>query len=206
MGLVVVGLLVIGNVNAKGADTKTSTPDAAAIVKKLADAGSNANKVWATLSDKEQKAVMDYSKVATITTETTVTGGDSRSLSSSSVQALAACTVGSKTTTQSLCAKNLAGIKMWCYFQKINWGYNTCPGYITRKSLTYWGETYWPFWSYTNIGKSESGGVGKWYYRAWTQAEFKMCITTYGCITYAYPWIDQTVYGDGTAIYNWGPK
>lgn len=201
IGLVVVGLLVIGNVNANS-DTKTNTPDAEAIVKKLTNAGSNADKFWEKLSEEEQKAVNEYLEVAIVTSETIVTSDDKSRTSSrdKSPGLMAVLPSGCKTTTTSFCGKSVWNVKLWCYFQKINWCYDGLK--VTSKSRTRWGEVYYPFWSYSNVGNSESGGVGSWSYRAWTQGEFKYCVSTYGCIQYAYPWIDQTVYGNGNYIYS----
>jgi len=96
-------------------------------------------------------------------------------------------------------AKNLIGSTLWAYFQKINWCSN--GSYITSHSRTRWGETYWPGWSWEgNIGSTTGGGNGSTYYRSWTQGHF--CLISYfSCVQNAYPWIDMTVYRNGT--YSW---
>jgi len=91
---------------------------------------------------------------------------------------------------------NIFGMKLWSYFQKIDWCYNGST--ITSKTRTRWGETHFPGWSWKgHIGNSTSGGVGSTYFRAWTQGHF--CLVEYfSCVQNAYPWIDMTVRGNGT--------
>lgn len=98
--------------------------------------------------------------------------------------------------------KNLLGMKLWSYFQKIDWCYNGST--ITSRTRTRWGETHFPGWSWKgHIGSSTSGGVGSTFYRAWTQGHF--CLVEYfSCVQNAYPWIDMTVRGNGTWSYTAG--
>lgn len=104
---------------------------------------------------------------------------------------------GSSSITQYVYGKNALGQRLWGYFQKIVWSYDGLK--ITSVTRTRWGEVYALFWSFDgHIGNSEQGGVGQWSYRAWTQGAFKLCLGgNIGCIQYKYPWIDQTVYGNG---------
>jgi hypothetical protein len=95
--------------------------------------------------------------------------------------------------------KNLFGSTLWKYFQRIEWCSN--GSYITSKTRIRWGETYFPGWSFKgHIGSTTGGGVGYTYYRARTQGHF--CLISYfSCVQDAYPWIDMTVYRNGT--YSW---
>lgn len=96
--------------------------------------------------------------------------------------------------------KNALGQFLWKYFQKIEWCYN--GSYITAKTRLRWGEVYFPGWEFKgHIGNYESGGVGYWSYRAWTQGKFSLCPLSLGCIQHVYPWIDMTVYANGN--YTW---
>lgn len=100
-------------------------------------------------------------------------------------------------------AKNVLGQKLWSYFQKIEWCYNGT--YITAKTRLRWAEVYFPGWEFKgHIGNYESGGVGYWSYRAWTQGKFSFCPLNLGCIQHVYPWIDMTVYANGNWTYSWG--
>lgn len=96
--------------------------------------------------------------------------------------------------------KNAFGSTLWSYFQRIDWCGNgstitSTPHGVQR---TRWGEVYYPFWQWRHIGSSTWGGVGYQSYRAWTQAEFKLClIPDVGCVQYSYPWLDMTAWADG---------
>lgn len=94
--------------------------------------------------------------------------------------------------------RNAFGVLLWSYFQRIYWCGNGTN--ITTVERTRWGEVYAAFWSWKHIGNQTWGGVNQATYRAWTQAEYKLClIPEIGCIQYSYPWLDMKVWGNG----NW---
>lgn len=96
--------------------------------------------------------------------------------------------------------KNIFGETLWSYFQRIDWCGNGSTITISPHGVqrTRWGEVYVPFWQWRHIGSQTWGGVGQQTYRAWTQAEFKLCLVPeVGCVQYAYPWLDMTAWADG---------
>lgn len=96
--------------------------------------------------------------------------------------------------------RNVFGAILWSYFQRIDWCGNgstitSSPHGVQR---TRWGEVYYPFWQWRHVGNQTWGGVGQPSYRAWTQAEFKLCfVPDVGCVQYSYPWLDMTAWADG---------
>ncbi len=97
-------------------------------------------------------------------------------------------------------AKNNLGATLWSYFQRIDWCGNgtvitTTPHGVQR---TRWGETYYAFWQWNHIDNQTWGGTGQSSYRAFTQGEFRLCLTgNIGCIQYSYPWLDMTAWANG---------
>jgi hypothetical protein len=158
------------------------------IVEKLFNAKDNVDELWATLTPEEQAAVLEYLKV-----KNTVTSVSKNDDPSSGVLS-GGCMVYQIERS----GLNSLGDKLWSYFQKINWCYDGSK--ITSKTRLRWGEVYYPGWQFAgHIGNLEQGGVNQWSYRAWTQGEFKLCLGgDIGCVQYKYPWIDMTVYGDGS--------
>ena len=55
-----------------------------------------------------------------------------------------------------------------------------------------------PGWAFEgHIGRSRSGGAGKWSYSTWTQGHFSFgCAIR--CLSHIYPWVRLTVRGNGT--------
>jgi hypothetical protein len=149
---------------------------------------------YALLSPADQGAVRDFltqvstSDIATLMVEPS--GGGTM------IAAITTCW----TWTWQRDGKNALGATLWSYFQRINWCGNgstitSTPHGIQR---TRWGEVYYPFWQWRHVGNQTWGGVGQQTYRAWTQGEFKLCITgDIGCVQYSYPWLDMTAWADG---------
>ena len=98
--------------------------------------------------------------------------------------------------------KNLFGMTLWSYYQRIEWCANS--SYITSRTRIRWGETSFPGWSFKgHTGSTTGGGVGYTYFRARTQGHF--CLIQYfSCVQNAYPWIDMTVRRNGTYTYSTG--
>lgn len=92
---------------------------------------------------------------------------------------------------------NALGGVLWSYFQRINWCGNGTV-ITSTPQRTRWGEVYAPFWSWRHYGNQTWGGLNQASYRAWTQGEFKLCLTPdFGCVQYRYPWLDMTAWADG---------
>jgi hypothetical protein len=164
-----------------------------AVIQRLADAGKDADQVWAALSPQTQQAVQQALTVARVETSVTLVPADSTPASDGVSAQATSCLYGFQVERY---GKNSLGQKLWSYFQKIDWCYN--GSWITSKFRVRWGEVYFPFWEFKgHIGNSESGGVGYWSYRAWTQGKFALCAPYVGCAQYKYPWIDMTVYANG---------
>ncbi len=62
-----------------------------------------------------------------------------------------------------------------------------------------YGATWFPFWTWVHAGDRAWGGSGQATFRAWTQADFSLCLTpNIGCIQSTYPWLDMTAHANGT--------
>jgi len=174
-------------------DVRTSNwsdpASAEALIEQLSEAGDDADVVYASLPPEAQAEVLEYLKVTQVRTSVSTTEG----------HVLADGGRGCHSCQYQVDWCNALGQTLFSYFQKIDWGYDGLQ--ITNTpTRTRWGEVYVPLWSFDgHIGNSESGGINQWSYEAWTQGEFKLCAGgDIGCIWHKYPWIDMTVYGDGT--------
>lgn len=183
---------VIGQQNVPK-DVRTSNwsdpASAEALIEQLSEAGDDADAVYASLPHRAQAEVLEYLKVTQVKTSVSTTEG----------HVLADGGRGCNSRQYQVDWCNALGQTLFSYFQKIDWCYDGSK--ITNTpTRTRWGEVYVPLWSYDgHIGNSESGGINQSSYEAWTQGEFKLCAGgDIGCIWHKYPWIDMTVYGDGT--------
>jgi hypothetical protein len=147
------------------------------------------NQVWDSLSPEVQASVIKALEVAEVKESDTFGPVVQKSLVTG--QAVS-CT--SRQTSR--LGYSRAGIRLWGYFQKIDWCWNGTT--ITSKSPTKWGEVYTLFWEFKgHKDSSESGGVGSSSYRSWTQGEFALCAPYILCAQYSYPWIEMTVFSGG---------
>ena len=87
------------------------------------------------------------------------------------------------------------GIHIWTYSWTINWCYNGSTITSLSKYRTVWANYYWRF--VRDVDESQSGGVGRTSYSHYAQGEFYF-FQTYSCLSYSYPWVNQTVRGNGT--------
>lgn len=103
---------------------------------------------------------------------------------------------GCRTYTLGAQMLNILGNVIWKYTQSIDWCYNGTS--ITSKSRNDWANVYIFGWTYKGRQSlSESGGVGQSSYHSFAQGWF--CMLDVGtCIWNFYPWVDQTVYGNGS--------
>lgn len=95
-------------------------------------------------------------------------------------------------------AQNTVDGDLWSYHQEVTWCYD--GSIVTSTNRQRWGETHTVGWSFDgNIGSNEQGGVGSTFYESWTQGEFSLCLGgNIGCVQYSYPWVEATVYNDGS--------
>jgi len=101
---------------------------------------------------------------------------------------------GCKTYTQGVNGYSLAGVKIWSYAWNITWCYDGAKITSVNKWRTVWANYGWSFKG--DIAENQSGGVGKSSYWHYAQGDFCF-IETWTCITHSYPWVSQTVYGNG---------
>jgi hypothetical protein len=95
-------------------------------------------------------------------------------------------------------AYNLIGLKLWAYYQEIDWCDDGLVILGSPQVLSY-GATWFPFWTWIHAGDRAWGGSGQATFRAWTQADFSLCLTpNIGCIQSTYPWLDMTAHANGT--------
>lgn len=159
----------------------------------LAAAGSAREAMWRGLPAGLREAVVAFQRVSYIGESTIIEparGGPAGLVS----RAAAGC----KSVTKSRSAYNVFGQVLWTYYQKIDWCYNGTK--ITSKTRIRWGDLPWySLWQFIgHMDSVQSGGVGQWSYRAWTQGEFRFSLVGYP-VQHAYPWVDMTVYGNGTS-------
>lgn len=196
--LAVLALLVLALSVAQGV-ARADEPDYSnpavvrVLVQDLANLGSDAPSRWITLSPRARAAVLN---ALTPSAFRQVSTGSQRGVLPEATTGCAWRQVGYE-------MYSAVGIKLWGYYQRIDWCFNGTV--VTSKTRNRSVSVFAPFWSFTrHIGNLEQGGVNQSYYRAWTQGEFKFCVSDQGCIQYVYPWIDQTVRGNGTASGNAG--
>ncbi len=171
-----------------------SEPAVARLVQKL-ERSRDPQAAYAALSAEDKADVDEFMAVVTIEEADTSSALAASTGETRSFTALAASSCW--TFTKRLDGKNYYGMTMWSYFQRIDWCGNgsTITDVLRRQR---WGEVYHAYWSYTHIDSATSGGAGKTWYWAYTQAEFKYCPWNAGCGSYRYPWIDMTVKPNGT--------
>jgi hypothetical protein len=147
------------------------------------------------LSPGDQQAVVRYLSLASVKT-TSLLRRSAAVRSGSSTTGLGA---GCWTWKWERDAYNFFGLKLWAYFQQIDWcddGYTM----IGNPQLLNYGSTYFPFWTWVHAGDHVWGGAGQPTFRSWTQADFSLCLTpNIGCIQNTYPWLDMTARANGTA-------
>lgn len=189
---VFVVLAILVNAGASVALAQGPSPDwsdpsvVQTLVDRLAAARNDTGELWAGLSPEAQTAALEYLQPGPVATTVT-----------RSPVSISACSWVVFERLQ----YSYAGVHLWSYFQRIDWCWDGST--ITSKTRTRWAEIYAPGWEFVgHIGNSESGSVGQWFYRAWTQGHFRLCGG--GTCWNVYPWIDMTVYGDGTWTGNVG--
>ncbi len=187
--VLMVGIVFVPAVSAAGTSNLSDPATVKALIDKLSNEGNNASKAFEKLSPQEQAAVVEALKVKEIKINTSEEG-------------VSVATITCNSPRVELDGYGAIG-KVWAYFQQIDRCYDGSK--LTEVTRTRWGEVYYPFWTFAgHIGNTESGGVGQSSYRAWTQGQFKYCISSYGCIQEKDPWIDQIVYGNGNYWWNYG--
>ena len=88
------------------------------------------------------------------------------------------------------------GVHVWTYSWTINWCYNGSTITSLSKYRTVWANYYWKFTR--DVAESQSGGVGTTSYSHYAQGEFCFFDNSGSCLSYSYPWVNQTVKGNGT--------
>lgn len=92
---------------------------------------------------------------------------------------------------------NATKVLVVSYSQKIDWCYNGTK--ITSVSHQHLAEVYHFLYRYNGIiGNNHSGGVGTASFRAFSQASFCEYAPLVGCVWNIYPWVEQTVYKNGS--------
>lgn len=194
--LIVLGLLaLLLALDANGVAAERRSKDACAAISEQVAAGAAASVV-------EQQAFKNCFLVAKVTTDVSVVELN-RDANSAVGMAAILPPPGSSCNrlVTVVTGRNTYGQQLWRYIQQIDWCYNGSR--ITDLFRRRWGEVSMSFWEYHgHIGNFESGGVGSWSYRAWTQGKFSLCFPVVGCFQHRYPWIDQTVRANGTASWS----
>jgi hypothetical protein len=175
----------------------TSQVDVASILRRMSAAGADANRIWGDLSPQAQNAVRDALKTTSVSDS--VESGPATASTDGPLAALTTC----KSKKISRVGANVFGMKLWAYYQKVDWCYSS--GKIVSKFWTRWGEVYAPFWAFNgHIAKTQSGGVGSSSYRVWTQGSFALCMPHVLCTQNRVPWLDLKVLATGSYSYSVG--
>jgi hypothetical protein len=178
----------------QAATMTTSVTVAAQLVAQLA-AGPDAMARFRSLSPADRQAVVLYLSVASVTTTPLVSQSTHPAIAFPATAPGAGCWVWKWERD----AYNVFGLKLWAYFQEVDWcdDGRTITG--SPQVLNY-GSTYFPFWTWIHAGDHVWGGAGQSTFRSWTQADFSLCLTpNIGCIQHTYPWLDMTAHANGTA-------
>ena len=88
---------------------------------------------------------------------------------------------------------------IWRYSWTIDWCYDGTKITSLSKYRTVYANIPWSFRGEVPGSETQSGGVGQASYMHYAQGDF--CMLDVGgavCITHSYPWVKQTVRGDGT--------
>jgi hypothetical protein len=108
---------------------------------------------------------------------------------------------GCRTARAWIGLKNILGMYLWKYFQKLGWCWK--GGSVTSATPRCegtWAEVYAPVWDFKgHIGCQYGGGVGQSFVRRWRQGKFQLCTTI--CIQTKTPWVN--VRGTGTGLFYW---
>ena len=97
-------------------------------------------------------------------------------------------------------ARSLFGTIVWRFRQRIEWSYDGF--YVTDVSDHHsWGTAVWPWFYRDLIGEAEYGGAGNTYFTRFSQGLFEEIIGDV-LIDSDTPWIDMTVFGDGTDVWS----
>lgn len=158
---------------------------AKALYSKLIAAGSNAKAVFAEMSPEQKNLVKKYLTVVAY-----------KKTSSSVVTEVtnAATVCGSFTNT--IAGVNKYGAAIFTYNQRLYRCYNGST--VTNISGTRWSEVYFNNWTCSQYATSSSGGNGQASYNYWGKAKCTSKDIFGTIIQTAYPWVDQTIYGNGT--------
>ena len=138
----------------------------------------------------------DAGKVAT--TQVHTTGGTMAVPST-----LSAATTYCRWAQVSVTEYNIIHIKLFTYYQKIEWCYN--GSVVLSHSRYVWGTVSYPWWEYKGTILSEQHGGNYYsYYSSYVKGHFVYCPIKLSCIQNKYPWISMTVRGNGSWSYSWG--
>ena len=180
-------LMLVGTGNLL-ANTDYSDPEVIqTIITKLKNASpTEAEEIWNDLPQEAQNAVMEALQSIRVESSTTLAEPEA------SILGIGFCS----SVTETVDAYSYLGAHLWTYGQTIDWCWDNDT--VTDKSRFRWGHTHDPFWNFNgHIDSFESGGVGQWSYRAYTQGSFQLCVPGAGCTGGENPWVDMTVYGNG---------
>ncbi len=163
------------------------SPDAATLVARLT-ASKDPDAAFLNLSSADQKAVVAYLTVAGFDSSESIA-------QTAAPDSLTECW----TITKTFVAKNYLGGTLFTMWSKINWCANQSTLRLTSASkyrgftvnTLGWNWLGWQAWD-------TEGGVGYGHYEVYLQGGFSFCVPLVGCIDYRYPWIDTTVYYDGS--------
>ena len=99
---------------------------------------------------------------------------------------------------QVVTSRSVVNIPQWSFHQRVDWCGDGTRIVGDPEQAVSW-DTHLPLWTfegYLDVSESQSGTDR---YFAYSQAKFRFCtIPLAVCVTHDYPWIDMTVFGNGT--------
>lgn len=148
---------------------------------------------FAALAPSEQKAVLDYTAVASVTTQRSPVIRVSGPTSSGVNAAAVSCW----TWTWGRDGRNLFGVLLWTFKQRIDWcGDGTKITNIPWRQVT--ATVNYPWWSYNGlVGDFTAGGQGFESYRSFVQGSFSYRPPNPLSNQDRLPWLDMTAHADG---------
>jgi len=152
------------------------------LIDELVEARDDAADIWNKLTPEEQKAIIEE-------------------ISSWEVHSRVIKETGTKSGGMLTVEvyKGPANKKVFSYYQRIIWYWNGVT--ITSVQANQWPDVYLPPWTFAGDEVNQWGGSGYTYFRSRADAVFQFKIGEY-VIMEEYPWIDMTVYGDGSYTYS----
>ena len=191
IGIASAGLIGLSGTTSAGEDgglTDSEEKRAQKLLRK-AEKAKNPDRIAAEMSKDDRELIQKAIQIREVQVDRSIETSTLDSDDGVSISAV--CT----TVTTTLTGSSYLG-KQWGYIVKTDFCYD--GNNVTRADWRRYGEVYGVYWHFDgHIDLDENGQVGTDYYQVWTQGEFHSSGGGFE-FDHAYPWIEQTFYGDGS--------